>query len=128
MAPLWSLLNVVAESGSARKVSFYYGARSARDLFYLEELRALDARMPNFSYTIALSEPSADDGWSGETGFISDILERREGDLSDRDAYICGPPPMVDAAIASLERRNIPAEHIYFDKFTITASAIPASP
>ncbi|GAC1422216.1 MAG: 2Fe-2S iron-sulfur cluster binding domain-containing protein [Candidatus Velthaea sp.] len=128
MAPLWSLINVVAESGSARKVTFYYGARSARDLFYLEELRALEERMPNFSYVVALSEPAADDGWTGETGFISDVLERREGDLSDRDAYVCGPPPMVDAAIATLERRNIPTDRIYFDKFTITASAVAASP
>ena len=120
MAPLWSLLNVVAESGSPRKVTFYYGARGARDLFYLDELRALEARMPNFSYVIALSEPAPEDAWTGETGFISDVLERRESDLSDCDAYVCGPPPMVDAALVSLERRGVPAAHIFFDKFTVT--------
>jgi propane monooxygenase reductase subunit len=121
MAPLWSLLNVVAETGSPRKVTFYYGARGARDLFYLEELRALEARMPNFSYVIALSEPAPEDAWTGETGFISDVLERRESDLSDHDAYVCGPPPMVDAALVSLERRGVPAAHIFFDKFTVTS-------
>lgn len=126
MAPLWSLINAVAESGSARKVSFYYGARAPRDLFYLEELRVLQARMPNFLYEVALSEPSATDVWTGEIGFISDVLERNENDLRDRDAYVCGPPPMVDAAIATLERLGVPSQRIFFDKFTVTASAVSA--
>ena len=125
MAPLWSLLNVVAENDSTRKVTFYYGARGTRDLFYLDELRALAARMPNFDHVVALSEPAPEDGWTGETGFISDVLERRESDLSACDAYVCGPPPMVDAALVSLERRGVAADHIYFDKFTVT-SAEPA--
>ncbi|GAC1414852.1 MAG: 2Fe-2S iron-sulfur cluster binding domain-containing protein [Candidatus Velthaea sp.] len=128
MAPLWSLINAVAESGSARKVTFYYGARSARDLFYLDELRALETRMPNFTTVIALSEPLATDEWTGEIGFITDVLERRESDLSERDAYVCGPPPMVDAAITTLERCSVPSDRIFVDRFTITASAEPASP
>ncbi len=126
MAPLWSLINTVAESGSPRKVAFYYGARAPRDLFYISELIALQARMPNFTYQIALSEPSLVDVWEGEVGFISDVLERNENDLRDRDAYVCGPPPMVDAAIATLERLGVPTDRIHFDKFTVTASAVSA--
>ncbi|GAC1312651.1 MAG: 2Fe-2S iron-sulfur cluster binding domain-containing protein [Vulcanimicrobiaceae bacterium] len=122
MAPLWSLVNTVAESGSNRKVTFYYGARGARDLFYLAELEALRARMPNFEYVLALSEPAPDDAWTGETGFITDILDRRESDMSDHDMYVCGPPPMVDAALAVFERRGVPTERVFYDKFTITAT------
>lgn len=122
MAPLWSIINAVAESGSSRKVTYYYGARGERDLFYLAELEALKARMPGFDYVIALSEPGPDDRWTGEVGFITDILDRREPDMSDRDMYVCGPPPMVDAALAVLERRGVATEHIFFDKFTVTAT------
>jgi propane monooxygenase reductase subunit len=52
---------------------------------------------------------------------VTDVVDRLEGDLTDVDAYLCGPPPMVDAAIALLERRGCAESHIYFDKFTTTA-------
>ncbi len=123
MAPLWSLINAVAESGSARKVTYYYGARTARDLFYLDELQALERRMPGFRYVLALSESAPADAWTGESGFITDVVERLETDLGEIDAYVCGPPPMVDAALALLERRGVPADRTFYDKFTTTASA-----
>ena len=69
----------------------------------------------------ALSEPLEDDGWAGETGLITDVVERLEDDVAEVDAYLCGPPPMVDAAIALLEAKGVPEAHIYFDKFTTTA-------
>ena len=67
----------------------------------------------------ALSEDS--NGWAGETGLITDVVERLEDDVAEVDAYLCGPPPMVDAAIALLEAKGVPEAHIYFDKFTTTA-------
>jgi propane monooxygenase reductase subunit len=68
----------------------------------------------------ALSEES--NGWNGEAGLITDVVDRLEvEDISEVDAYVCGPPPMVEAAIALLERRGVPEAHIYFDKFTTTA-------
>lgn len=70
----------------------------------------------------ALSEESDPDAWTGETGLITEVLEREEGDLSDHDAYLCGPPPMIDAMIPVLMAKGIPEERIYFDKFTTTAS------
>ena len=60
-------------------------------------------------------------GWDGETGLITDVVDRLEEDLTEVDAYLCGPPPMVDAAIALLERKGVPESRIYFDKFTTTA-------
>jgi propane monooxygenase reductase component len=120
MAPILCLLRSMAEAGVDRPAVFYYGARTRTDLFHLEELAQLGERLPGFTFVPALSEAADGDGWAGETGLITDVVERLEGDLAEVDAYLCGPPPMVDAAIAMLERRGVPESHIYFDKFTTT--------
>ena len=114
MAPILSLLRSLSEAGHEREATYYYGARTEADLFHLSELAALPG-----TFVPALSEDS--NGWNGETGLITDVVDRLEGDISEVDAYVCGPPPMVEAAIALLERRGVPEAHIYFDKFTTTA-------
>jgi len=119
MAPILCLLRSMAEAGVERPAAFYYGARTATDLFHLEELADLAGRVQNFTFVPALSEETNGD-WAGETGLITEVVERMEDDLADVDAYLCGPPPMVDAAIAMLERLGVPESHIYFDKFTTT--------
>jgi propane monooxygenase reductase component len=123
MSPLWSLVNSMATQGIERKVTFYYGARSKRDLFFAEEMLELAKRMPSFTFVPALSEAEDRDHWKGETGFITDVFDALEDDLSDHDAYLCGPPPMIDAAIPLLIAKGIPENRIYFDKFTTTASS-----
>jgi propane monooxygenase reductase component len=120
MAPILCLLRSMAEAGVDRPATYYYGARTKTDLFHLDELAVLGDRLPEFTFVPALSEGSNGDGWAGESGLITDVVERLEGDLADVDAYLCGPPPMVDAAIAMLEARGVPESHIYFDKFTTT--------
>jgi propane monooxygenase reductase subunit len=120
MAPILCLLRSMADAGVDRPAVYYYGARTATDLFHLDELAALGDRLPGFTFVPALSEAADGDGWSGETGLITDVVERLEDDLTEVDAYLCGPPPMVDAAIALLERVGVPESHIYFDKFTTT--------
>ena len=114
MAPILSLLRSLAETESEREAIYYYGARTEADLFHVDEIEALPAR-----FVPALSEDS--NGWAGECGLITDVIDRLEGDVSEVDAYVCGPPPMVEAAIALLEARGVPEAHIYFDKFTTTA-------
>jgi propane monooxygenase reductase component len=121
MAPVVSLLRSMAEKRSTRPATFYYGARTQDDLFALEELERLGGELSQLRFVAALSEAGASSGWDGETGLITDVVDRLEADLSDVDAYLCGPPPMVDAAIALLERRGCPDSHIYFDKFTTSA-------
>lgn len=121
MAPILSLLNHMAEKGIERKATYYYGARTKKDLFYLKEMEELAERLPGeFKFVPALSEPEGDD-WDGETGLITDVVERLEGDLSGTEAYLAGPPPMIDAALPVLERKGVSEEDIFFDKFTITA-------
>jgi propane monooxygenase reductase subunit len=114
MAPILSLLRSLAAAGSPRPATYYYGARSETDLFGLDELAGLPA-----TFVPALSEDT--NGWAGECGLITDVVGRCEGDCTDVDAYVCGPPPMVEAAIALLEASGVPEERIHFDKFTTTA-------
>jgi propane monooxygenase reductase component len=120
MAPILCLLRSMVEAGTERPATYYYGARGATDLFHLEELEQLARQLPDFTFVPALSEAGDDDGWTGETGLITDVVDRREDDLTDVDAYLCGPPPMVDAAIALLDAKGVPEAHVYFDKFTTT--------
>jgi propane monooxygenase reductase component len=120
MAPIWSILNHMAEKGIERKATYYYGARTKKDLFYLEEMEKLAERLPGeFRFVPALSEP--DDDWDGETGLITDVVNRLEGDLTGMEAYLAGPPPMIDAAEPVLMKKGVDKDAIYFDKFTITA-------
>jgi propane monooxygenase reductase subunit len=121
MAPIMSLLRSMEEKGTQRPATFYYGARTEDDLFVLEELERLASVLPDMTFVPALSESNEETGWSGEAGLITDVVDRMEGDLTEVDAYLCGPPPMVDAAIALLERRGCPESRIYFDKFTTSA-------
>jgi propane monooxygenase reductase subunit len=120
MAPILCLLRSMAEDGVERPATFYYGARRPADLFHLQELEELGRELPGLTFVPALSDAAEEDGWSGETGLVTEVVERLEDDLSDVDAYLCGPPPMVDAAIALLEAKGVPEAHIYFDKFTTT--------
>ena len=120
MAPLLALLRSMAERSLDRTVTFYYGARGRRDLCMEEEIAKLAEQLPGLTFVPALSEPSEDDGWDGETGLITDVVERREADLRNVDAYVCGPPPMVEAAIALLTRLGRSEDHIFYDKFTTT--------
>ncbi|MBV9197504.1 MAG: 2Fe-2S iron-sulfur cluster binding domain-containing protein [Solirubrobacterales bacterium] len=122
MAPIWSLLNSMAERGIERKVTYYYGARTRKDLFHIDQLQYLSDRLSGFRFVPALSEPAPDEDWDGEVGLITDVVDRLEGDLSGREAYLCGPPPMIDASIPMLGAHGIPEARIFYDKFTVTAS------
>jgi len=122
MAPILCLLRLLAERDSTRKATFYYGARAKKDLCFEDELRALEDKLPNFTYVPALSEPDDDDSWEGEVGMITDVVSKHESDLGAADAYVCGPPPMVEAAMETLGGLGVDEKHIYYDKFTTTGA------
>jgi len=124
MAPILCLLRSLAERGSERKATYYYGARRKRDLCFEKDLRALEESLPNFTYVPALSEPDdEDDAWDGEVGLITDVVKKHETDLSNAHSYVCGPPPMVEAAMDVLSALGADEKHIYYDKFTTTGSS-----
>jgi propane monooxygenase reductase component len=129
MAPILSVLRSLVERGITRQATYYYGARRRQDLCFDKELRALAESLPGFRYVPALSESTDGDGWDGEVGFITDVVRKHESDLAAADAYVCGPPPMVEAAMAVLAELGVPEKRIYYDKFTTTGDpeSVPAS-
>jgi propane monooxygenase reductase subunit len=121
MAPLWSLLNDMTERGITRKTTYFYGARARKDLFYLDHLQGLEERLSGFRFIPALSMATTEDEWEGETGLITEVLERcLEENQIHTQAYLCGPPPMIDAAIPVLISKGISEDQIFYDKFTPT--------
>jgi Na+-transporting NADH:ubiquinone oxidoreductase subunit F len=117
MAPMRSIVLHLAEQKMPRRVTLYFGARSRRDLFYVDEFRRLEDLHPNFRYIPALSEPRPEDEWDGETGFVTQVASRHVTGDGEKEAVLCGPPPMIDAAMRVLPCLGVKPEHIYFDKF-----------
>ncbi|WP_029596671.1 NADH:ubiquinone reductase (Na(+)-transporting) subunit F [Flavobacterium sp. ACAM 123] len=123
MAPLRShlfhLFHTVKERN--RKVSFWYGGRSSREVFYTEEFNKIDKEFPNFDYNVALSEPLPEDNWTGDTGFIHNVLFenylKHHEAPEDIEYYICGPPMMNAAVFKMLDELGVPEENIAFDDF-----------
>jgi len=120
MAPILALLRSMAERGITRKATYYYGARRKRDLCFEDELRELEEKLENFRYVPALSEPHESDDWDGEVGLITDVVKKHESGLKAAHAYVCGPPPMVEAAMPLLTQLGVPEKNVYYDKFTTT--------
>ena len=125
MSPLWSILQDHLAVGEPRRVTFFYGARARRDLFYLDELAAISRQERRFRFIPALSHRSADDEWRGEVGPIHEVVARRlpemadDGwDSSETDVYACGPAPMIDAVLGVLQGKSFLPPNIYVDRFT----------
>jgi Na+-transporting NADH:ubiquinone oxidoreductase subunit F len=117
MAPIKSMLLDMAEKGSTRKATYFFGARAVRDLFLVDEMRALEKRLPNFRFVPALSSPLPEDTWDGETGLITDVLARHYERMDRHEAYLCGSPGMIDAAIKVFKEKGLPDERTFSDKF-----------
>lgn len=117
MAPIRSILKHLAEQDMLRKFTYFFGARSTRDLFFTKELRNLEEKFPRFKYIPALSELKPEDKWKGEVGLITQVAEKYISETGEKEAYLCGPPPMIDAAMKILPKKGIKDENIFFDKF-----------
>jgi fatty acid desaturase/NAD(P)H-flavin reductase/nitrite reductase/ring-hydroxylating ferredoxin subunit len=122
MAPLRSHLSYLFESEkTSRKVSFWYGARSSADLFYLDYFEKLQQDNQNFSFHVALSEPGQYDHMNRGTGFIHEYLRDNylstHAQPSEIEYYLCGPPPMIEAALKMLKSFGINDDMISFDEF-----------
>ncbi|MGI6324289.1 MAG: NADH:ubiquinone reductase (Na(+)-transporting) subunit F [Bacteroidales bacterium] len=124
MAPLRShIFHLFKTLKTTRKVSYWYGARSLREVFYEDEFRAIEKEFPNFTFNLALSEPLPQDNWSGYKGFIHQVLYdnylSKLDEPEDVEYYFCGPPMMNNAVVEMLDNLGIPAENISFDDFGI---------
>lgn len=122
MAPMRShIFHLFHTLKTKRKVNYFYGGRSSRELFYTEQFRAIEKEFPNFKYTIALSEPLPEDNWTGCTGFIHqvvyDTLLKDHSDPEEIEFYMCGPPLMNSAVLKMLDDLGVEKEMIRLDEF-----------
>ena len=124
MAPLRShIFHLLKVVHSKRKISYWYGARSMREIFYADEFEALAEKNPNFSFNIALSEPLPEDNWEGYTGFIHQVVQdnylMKHAEPEELEYYMCGPPVMNAAVLTMLDSMGVESEQIAFDDFGI---------
>ena len=122
MAPMRShLFHLFHTLKTGRKVSFWYGARSVREMFYDDQFKEIAKQFPNFSYNVALSEPMEEDNWTGYTGFIHQVLHdqylKNHEDPTELEYYMCGPPPMINACDNMLDSLGVEKEMIAYDSF-----------
>ncbi len=122
MAPLRShIFELLKGQSSDRKISYWYGGRSKRELFYLEEFEELEKQFPNFKLNIALSEPLPEDNWTGMVGFIHNVLYehylKNHPSPEDCEYYLCGPPMMLSAVRKMLDDLGVEPENVAFDDF-----------
>ena len=122
MAPLRAqILHLFCTLHTGRKVSYWYGARSKKEIFYEEDFREIEKQFPNFSFHIALSDPQPEDNWTGYVGFIHQVIY--DNYLKDHDApedieyYMCGPGPMANAVKKMLEDLGVERSQLFFDDF-----------
>lgn len=130
MAPLKALLESASNNSTEREVLFLFGARTQRDLYCLDIMEQLQHKWKGkFEFIPVLSEEPDDSGWEGARGLVTDYLQQTYIDsgkvnISESQGYLCGPPPMVDAATAVLNAAGMAKEDIHFDKF-LDASSMP---
>ena len=122
MAPMRShIFHLFKTLKTGRKVTFWYGARSLKEVFYKEDFDAIAAEFPNFTWHLALSEPLPEDNWTGKTGFIHQVIFdnylKHHETPEDIEYYLCGPPMMTSAATKMLYELGVPDENVMYDNF-----------
>ena len=122
MAPLRAqVLDLLETQATRRKISYWYGARSRRELYYADLFERLQDEFDNFEWHPALSAPEKSDAWEGDTGFIHQVAFDhylgRHPAPERCEYYLCGPPMMVQSVLAMLDELGVAAEHIHYDDF-----------
>lgn len=122
MAPMRShILDLFLTRHTQRKVSYWYGGRSLRELFYIDDFKKIENENSNFSFNIALSSPLPEDNWTGYTGNIHEVIFgnylKNHPEPEEIEYYLCGPPMMTQSVLAMLDNLGVPKENILFDDF-----------
>jgi Na+-transporting NADH:ubiquinone oxidoreductase subunit F len=117
LAPMMSILRQIKAENIKRKTTLFFGCRAVCDLYYINEIKELEKEIDNFTFIPTLSRPDEQDLWEGETGRVTNLIEKYINTNMDIDAYLCGSPKMVDSCEELLLEKGIPENNIYFDKF-----------
>lgn len=117
MAPIKGMLEDAAQKKMTKRIVYLFGARTNADLYALEDMDKL-AQQLKLEFVPVLSHEDAGSSWKGARGFVTEFIDKQSLDFADTAAFLCGPPPMIDAAIAKLNELGIGNQDIFFDKFT----------
>ncbi len=122
MAPMRShIFHLFKTEHTKRKTTFWYGGRSLKELFYVDQFEEIEKDNPNFRFEVALSEPLPEDNWKGKTGFIHQVIYdnylKDHPEPEEIEYYLCGPPMMISAVLKMLDDLGVPEEMIMFDDF-----------
>jgi len=116
-APIKSMLEHLAITGTNRKMTYYFGARTTKDLYLTDHMKSFEQVFPDFRYEPVLSMVTEEDKWDGKTGYIMPYMKEVIRDPKNTEAYLCGSPAMINAITKSLIEYGVPKEKIYFDSF-----------
>lgn len=114
------MLHHMKNTKNTRKAVFFFGVRTTRDLFLVNEMKQFEKELPDFTFTPVVSQPEEDSGWTGAIGRVTDVAVeflKKQGDVSKCEGYLCGSPGMIDSAVKVLANLGIPEERHYYDKF-----------
>jgi Na+-transporting NADH:ubiquinone oxidoreductase subunit F len=117
MAPIWSIIQDMIEKGIKRPTTYFFGALTQKDLFFVDELKQVEKEHPWFTFVPALSNEPEDSDWKGERGLITDVVDKHYEELSSHEGYLCGSPGMIDACVTVLTEGKMPESCIFYDKF-----------
>ena len=118
MAPIANIIYSIYNRWQNRQVYLFFGARTTNDVFYREKFKELSKKYLNFKYIYALSDPlKGKEKWDGETGFIHLSVDKYLTPSQKRQAFLCGPPPMIEAVTEILKSKNLKEENVFYDKF-----------
>jgi len=117
MAPIKCILHSMKNTNNKRKASYYFGANRVDELFLLDEMKEFESALADFRFVPVVAAPTDGEDWSGETGLVTEAVQRDLKDASEHEAYLCGSPGMIDASIKILTELGMREESIFYDKF-----------
>jgi Na+-transporting NADH:ubiquinone oxidoreductase subunit F len=121
IAPIKCMLHDMVNTDSNRKSIFFFGVRTTKDLFLVEEMQAFQDRLKDFTFVPVVSQPDPDAHWDGATGRVTNVAEeylKKQDDAAQYEGYLCGSPGMIESSVVILKKFNITEDKIYFDKFS----------
>ena len=117
MAPFISILHYMRNTNSQRKATYFFGGNTTRDLCLDQQMKEFEDAIPNFKFVPVVSRPEENNGWNGETGLVTQAVERNFKDLRQHEGYLCGSPGMIDASVKVFTGLGMPEDKVYYDKF-----------
>lgn len=118
MAPIKCMLHHMKNTRNAREAVYYFGANTERDMFLMDEMRQFEKDIPRFRFVPVLARPERPQEWKGDTGLVTQAVQRDVKNAAEAEAYLCGSPGMIDAAIETLKKLGMTEDRIFYDKFS----------